>query len=207
MLQHHDLLAIALATAVLGAVPRPAHAQHVEITPFGGYRVGGSVSSIDGRPIVDDDGGPSVGVVADVVFGSLTDGLKVEAVFSREQATVKVRTSLLDPPARVGVVVDQILVGGIQELADGRARPFLSGLLGITRYAVPGDTEVRFAVGVGAGGKFFLGRHVGLRLDARGYMTIVNLGGTAVCAGGCAVAFDVNPAFQADLTAGLILAF
>jgi hypothetical protein len=143
-----------------------------------------------------------------VVFGSAVDGLKIEGVFSREQANLRVRTGLLDPPAQVRVEVDQILVGGIQELRDGRVRPFLAGLLGLTRYAVPGDTEVRFSVGLGAGGKFLVTRNIGLRLDARGYMTIVSLGGAGVCGGyGCAVAFSVSPAFQGDFTAGLIVAF
>ena len=45
--------------------------------------------------------------------------------------------------------MDQILVGGTRDLTDGRARPFLSGLFGITRYAVPGDTEVRLGFSVG----------------------------------------------------------
>ena len=38
-------------------------------------------------------------------------------------------------------------------------------------------------------------------------MTIVSLSGTVVCSGGCVVVFNVNPAFQADFTAGLIIAF
>jgi hypothetical protein len=62
-------------------------------------------------------------------------------------------------------------------------------------------------IGLSAGAKFFANRHVGLRIDARGYMTIVSLSGTAVCSGGCVVALNVNPAFQADLTAGIIIGF
>lgn len=149
-----------------------------------------------------------MGAIIDVVFGSPVDGLKFEGVFSRERADLRVRTGLLDPPAHVRVEVDQILVGGIQELGDGRVRPFLAGLLGLTRYAVPGDTDVRFSVGMGAGAKFFATRNIGLRLDARGYMTIVDAGSAGVCGGyGCAIAYRVNPAFQGDFTVGLIVAF
>ena len=67
--------------------------------------------------------------------------------------------------------------------------------------------DIRFTIGLSAGAKFFANRHVGFRIDARGYMTIVSLSGTVVCSGGCVVAFNVNPAFQADFTAGLIIAF
>ena len=67
--------------------------------------------------------------------------------------------------------------------------------------------EIRFSVGLGAGGKFFATRHLGLRLEARGYMTIIDLGGRAVCSGGCVFVFNANPVFQADFTAGVIVAF
>jgi hypothetical protein len=198
----------ALAAVALAFVATCAGAQTVEITPFGGYRVGGGFSQVGGRPVVDDDGGPSAGVIVDWVFGPPGDGLRVEALYSRERADLKVGNSLFDPPARVRVEVDQILVGGIQDLDDGRVRPFLAGLLGLTRYAAPDDTEVRFAIGVGAGIKVYATRHLGFRLDARGYMTVVNLGGAGVCGGyGCAIAFDVSPAFQGDFTAGLLIAF
>jgi hypothetical protein len=200
------VVASAALAALLGSAP--ARAQTVEISPFYGYRFGASISTVTEGPVVDDDGGPSFGAVVDVVFGSQTEGLKVEGVYSHEDATLKVRSSEFDPPTYVRAQVDQILLGGIQDLTGDRARPFLSGLFGITRYAVPGDTEVRLAVGVGTGVKAYLTRNIGLRLDARGYMTIVNLGGAGVCGGaGCAIAFNVSPAFQADLSAGLIVAF
>lgn len=207
---HGARVVAALACAVGAALAAPvaARAQTVEVTPFGGYRVGGSFAEVDGRTVVDDDGGPSVGVVVDVAFGSRLDGLKLEGVFSRERANLRVRGGPLDPPGRVPVEVDHIQVGGVQELADGRVRPFLAGLLGLTRYAVPGDTEVRFSVGVGAGAKFFATRNIGLRLDARGYLTVVDAGGASVCGGyGCLISYRANPAFQADFTAGLIVAF
>jgi hypothetical protein len=47
---------------------------------------------------------------------------------------------------RLRVSVDQWLAGGTQEFAVGRARPFLIGLLGLTRYGADGD-EVRFTPG------------------------------------------------------------
>jgi opacity protein-like surface antigen len=196
------------ASVALAAPPRSAHAQRIEVTPFGGYRVGGSIAEVDAGEVVDDDGGPSLGVIVDVVFGGLSDGLKVEGVFSRETTDLEVRTGIFDPPASVRVEVDQLQVGGVQDLSYGRVRPFLAGLLGITRYAVPGDTEVRFSLGVGAGVKFYATRNLGLRLDARGYMTVIDLGGSGICGGfGCAIRFNVSPAFQGDFTAGLLLAF
>jgi hypothetical protein len=196
------------AAATILATASPLLAQTVEISPFGGYRIGGSISEVAGRAVVDDYGGPSFGVVVDVDFGSATPGLLLEGVFSRERGRLTLQGGILDPVSYADVDVDQVLIGGIQELSGDRARPFLSGLVGLTRYAAPGHTAVRFAVGIGTGMKVYATRNIGLRLDVRGYMTIVGLErGAAVCSGGCAIAFSVSPAFQGDVTAGLLFAF
>ena len=201
-----------------------AAAQSVEITPFGGYRLGWGVSDVAGAPVVDDDGGVSFGIVANIPIGPPADGFKFEALFSREQARVKIQPTFFSPPVTANVEVDHIMIGVQQELdhstrnprssttdsslmAEPRARAFISGLAGLTRYAAGGDMEIRFSVGLGAGGKFFATRHLGLRLEGRGYMTIVDLGGRAVCSGGCVFVFNANPVFQFDITAGVIVAF
>ena len=94
-----------------------------------------------------------------------------------------------------------------QELDDTPGRAFIGGLFGLSRFASPNEVDLRLTIGLSAGAKFMANRHDGLRIDARGYMTIVSLSGAAVCAGGCTVAFTINPAFQADFTAGMIIAF
>jgi hypothetical protein len=202
------LLAPALAAALLVAGRVDARAQRVEVTPFAGYRAGSGFFVLPtGRP-VDQDIAPSFGVLLDVLFGSRTEGVMVEGVFSREQIQFDIRTSPLDPPAVVSAQVDHLQVGGIHELEDGRVRPFLSGLLGFSRYAAPGDSEVRFSLGGGGGVKLFATNHLGLRLDGRVYMTFVDLGASGVCGGnGCLIHFSASPIWQADFTAGLIVGF
>ena len=185
----------------------PAAAQRAEISPFGGYRVGWSVAEVNGASVTDGDGGMSFGVVAGFPFGPTQEGTRLEVLVSRESAVVTTRPSLLDPRVRSHVTVDQIMIGGLQELDAGPARPFVSGLVGLTRYAAPDATDVRFAVGLGGGGKFYATPHFGLRLDGRVFVTIISLSGAAACSGGCVFVFNANPAFQAELTVGLLLAF
>jgi hypothetical protein len=207
--RHCRGVSLAVAAVVLvTAAAASAGAQTVEVTPFGGYRFGGSFGEIPAGTVVDDDGGASVGVIVNVDIGRHWEGVKLEGVYSRQRAGLSVRSSSLAPPTRVTAIVDQVLIGGIRDLGTGRARTFLSGLLGLTRYAVPGDTEVRFAIGAGTGVKAYLNRNIGLRLDLRGYLTVVDLNGGGVCGGGgCRLRFSVNPAFQGDATAGLLIAF
>lgn len=155
----------------------------------------------------------SFGLVANIVLGPPREGFKFEALFSREQARVKIQPTFFSPPLTANVEVDHLMIGVSQDLdpntlEPGDSRAFISGLVGVTRYAAADDTEFRFSVGVGAGGKFFATRHIGFRVDGRVYMTIINLGvGSGVCSGGCVFVFNANPVFQADLTAGLIIAF
>ena len=161
------------AIAVVLLVASHAAAQSVEVAPFGGYRLGWAVSDVGGAPVVDDDGGVSFGIVANIPIGPPADGLKFEALFSRAQARVTIQPTFFSPRVTANVEVDHMLIGVQQELDNSRARAFISGLAGVTRYAAGGDTELRSAVGLGAGTKLFATRHLGLRLEARGYMTIV----------------------------------
>jgi len=134
--------------------------------------------------------------------------MKLEGLFSRESTELALGGGAFEPSGRVRVEVDHLQVGGVHDFSAGRARPFLAGLVGLTRYAAPDGAEVRFSAGVGTGAKFFATSHIGLRLDARVYITVLGIGGAGVCGGnGCAIAFRVSPAFQGDLTAGLIVAF
>jgi hypothetical protein len=71
---------------VLLLVSGPAYAQRVEVTPFGGYRSGGGIATINGTSVSDTPNGPSAGVVVDVVFGPPQEGAKLEFLYSREQA-------------------------------------------------------------------------------------------------------------------------
>lgn len=206
----HVVIKCIVLVLVLVAGEGICAAQRIEIAPFGGYRFGGS--GVGGSPyapvVYDNNGGASFGVVVDTPYGDPSDGLKFEGLFSHERSWIEVGSlSTFDPPARVDVTVDHLMLGGIQELDSTPGRAFIGGLFGLSRYASGDEVDVRFTVGFSAGAKFFANRHVGLRIDARGYMTIVSLGGSGVCSGGCVVAFTINPAFQADVTAGLILAF
>lgn len=198
-----------LVVILLVTAPAMSAAQGIEVVPFGGYRIGGAGTggSIVMPVVYDPGGGVSFGAIVDVTYGPPVDGLKFEGLFSHERSWIEVRPSFLDPPTRVDVTVDHLMVGGVQELDTAPGRAFIGGLFGLSRYATPDEVDVRLTIGLSAGAKFFANRHIGLRIDARGYMTIVSLTGAAVCSGGCVVALNINPAFQADFTAGVIIAF
>jgi hypothetical protein len=184
----------------------PAQAQTVEVAPFGGYRFGGGFYEIVTGTSVDVDGAPSYGALLNV---RIEEDLFVEGLFTHQQARFTLPASLDATQTHWRVDVDHYQVGGLRELMPGRMRPFLTGAVGLTRYASQGDNEFRFTLSAGGGVKLFATERLALRLDGRGYATFVN-GDTDIlfCAPGvCIGSFDVSVVWQAEFTAAVAFAF
>jgi hypothetical protein len=204
----HRAIPIALGIVVATACfATSTAAQPVEIAPVGGYRFGGGFFEQVTQQQVDLDGAPVFGIVVNV---PLHDGLFVEAFASHQQGSVTVPESATAPSTRWRIDVDHFQVGGLQEFFDRRrARPFLTGLLGLTRYAADGDNEIRFTASAGGGVKLMPVPRFGLRLDGRVFATFVEVEGRAIaCSPGiCLVAFNANIVWQAEFTAALVVGF
>src|SRR3954447_4885355 len=196
-----------IAVVVLLCHPAVARGQTVELSRFAGYRFGGGFfERVTNQPI-DMDGAPAVGGVLNV---SMHDGLWFEGMFTHQDARVEVPGGLHSPRAPLHITVDQWFAGGLQEFGMNPAvRPFFTGLVGLTRYAAAGDNEVRFALGAGGGVKLRPTRHVAARLDGRVFTTFADVDGRAIaCSTGvCLVAFRADLVWQAEFTAGLVIAF
>jgi len=199
-------LAGAFATALIVHLPVTLWAQTVEIAPLGGYRFGGDLFEIVTNRPVDLDVTPVVGGTVNVDIG---EGLWFEGLFTHQQALVSVPAGSFGPAIRSHVTVDQWLAGGRQEWGRGRARPFLTGLVGLTRYGAEADNEIRFAVSAGGGAMLLLQRRLGVRLDGRIFTTVVDANARAgVCSPGlCIIHLNANLAWQAEFSAGLVVAF
>ena len=182
---------------------RAVDAQGVELMPFGGYRFGGDFFELAAGHPADLDGSPALGLVVNV---PLSNGLQVEALVTQQRARVPAAAAPFDPEALRSVTVGHAQVGGLQELSQGRMRPFLTGVLGLTRYASNGNSEVRFTIGAGGGVKLFPVPRVGLRLDGRVYTTFVDADARVVgCARRhCLTSLHVDVVWQAELSAGIV---
>jgi hypothetical protein len=139
-----------VAVVLLAAQPAAVSAQTVDVAPFGGCRFGGDFfERVTGQP-VDLDGAAVLGGVLNV---AMHDGLWFEGLFTHQEARVTGPGVGSVPNTRWTVTVDHWMAGGLQEFGYGRARPFLTGLLGLTRYGAEGDNEIRFVVSAGGGVK------------------------------------------------------
>jgi hypothetical protein len=183
-------------------------AQSIEVTPFAGYRFGGDFFEIVTKQPVDLDGAPARGIAVDV---PLSNGFQVEGLFTHQDAEVVTPARLFDAARLWRITVDHWQGGGLQEFSGGRIRPFLTGTLGLTRYATEGDNEIRFSVGAGGGVKLFPLSHIGLRLESRVFTTFEDADGRLIfCSSGsgtCAFAIHADLVWQAEFTAGLVVRF
>jgi hypothetical protein len=171
--------------------------------PFGGYRFGGDFFEIVAERDVDLDGAAAFGFVLNV---PLSHGLQVEALLTHQSAHVSVPPRLFGPPTRWHITVDHLQGGGLQEFTDGRVRPFVTGVVGLTRYAALAESEIRFTVGAGGGVKLFPLSRVGVRLDGRVYSTFVDADATFLACGPglCVTALHVDLVWQAEFSAGIV---
>lgn len=201
----HRIRLALITIAALAGVAAPARAQvfdAVEVTAFGGYRFGGDFYEIaTGRP-VDQDGAASFGIIFNFPLRGET---QFEALVTHQEASFR----LPSDNTRWRVAVDHYQVGGLTEFGAGRARPFLTGTVGLTRYASAGDSEIRFSVGAGGGVKLFPTPRLGLRLDGRAFATLVDgdIDVLACSPGVCLGSINVWLVWQAEFTAGVVVRF
>jgi hypothetical protein len=199
-------LRIVIVAVCLASGPAAVSAQTFEVTPFTGYRAGGGFFERITNQEVDLDGASAIGGMLNV---AMHDGLWFEGLFTHQDADVDVPGRVLAPPQHRRITVDHWMAGGLQEFGHGRARPFLTGLLGLTRYAAAGDNEIRFVISAGGGAKLKPTRHLGARVDGRVFTTFADIEGrTIVCSPGfCLVAVNADVVWQVEFSAGLVIAF
>ena len=197
------LMPLALATTLLLGATQ-ASAQSVQLTPFVGYAYGGSVwDSVHENDYSFD---------ASLAYGgainfSISQSWRFEVLYSRQETQLSGEG--LSPA--FDVTIERYLAGFQEEKGEGNIRWFGTFWLGATRF-VPGlsgyDAETRFGGGVGLGVKSFFSKNVGLRLEARGFYTLVKGEGGVFCVNGnCLFAFSGSGLWQGDLSGGLIFAF
>ena len=191
----------------LACWPASSHGQALEVSPFIGYRFGGGFFERVTGQAVDLDGARAVGGMVDIRVG---DGLFVEALVTHQSARVTPPPGPFSPPVTWRITVDHWQGGGLQEFGlDTRVRPFVTGLLGLTRYAAAGDDEIRFSVSGGGGVKLMPARRIGVRLDGRVFATFAYVDAQVLgCGPGvCLTGIYADIVWQAEFTAALVVAF
>ena len=196
-MSRHYLLAIAILATQL----TPAYAQDYEITPLIGWRTSNSLEDVNTGATIDLDETRSYGVILSMKKSSDTN---YDFLFSRQNTKLQ-STSITE-----SLRIDYYQLGGTVFYDYDKLHPFVTGGLGATHISPANDdfsSETKFSLSVGGGLKVPLTQNMGLRLEARGYGTVVSSGGTILCSGGCVAKFTGSLFMQFEASAGLSIAF
>jgi len=190
------------------AMSSAAVAAEFEITPFIGYTGGGDFNDTQTGGSLSFDDTSSYGIMLD--FKQAEDSW-IELYFSRQQTRLRADQGLFVGTPLFDVDIEYYHLGGTYGAASGMVRPFVVGTVGATRMDPKEaglQSETKFSLSLGGGARFYLTKHVGLRLDARWFGTFIGGSGSVFCSGGaCLVEVQGDVLSQFTANAGVILAF
>jgi hypothetical protein len=197
-----SVLVGAATTARAQNLGHPFESQSVQIAPFAAWGFGGSVTDAATGESRSFDAAPVFGGALGLKVG---EGWYVEGLFSRQSSKLGGGAASFD------VALERYLLGIQEEKGDEHVRWFGTFWLGATRF-VPGlsafGSETKFTGAVGLGVKSFFNPHIGIRLEVRGFYTVVSGSGGLLCTNGdCLFAFAGSGLWQGDVGGGLVFAF
>jgi len=213
-MRYIPLAPLLLATACACAVPSVANAAgpRFEVTPFVGYRMGGSFEqeATETSPArdADLDDGSSWGVD----LGLYRDGSSFyELLYSTQSTSMDSSDPTL---SRVDVQTDYYHFGGTLLFADEQWMvPYLSLTAGATRFSADDyDSETKFSMSLGGGVRLPFNDHLAATLGLRGYLTFVDSDTNFLCVSGgeesgCLVKSSGSTYFQGEAQLGFTLRF
>ena len=202
----------ALAAALAGLVSAlPAAAQNA-LTFYGGYVGGGSFEQT----------GSSTNATADLSSGAagavsidwaLDSARNVQLFASGQRSTLQLPPGSVPAgsPTSFSVNIGYLHFGGSNffEGTAGRGG-YVAGGLGATFMSPNQDglaNEVRPSMSLALGYEQPLAPSLALRMELRGYLTLINSSGGFFCSGGCVVALKGDALVQGEALLGLSLRF
>ncbi len=160
----------------------PCRAVELEITPLVGYTFGGSFEEGYSGADLDLEEGMSLGAAIDF---PLDEGRQIEFYYSRQPTELEADGELfLDREALFDIDIHYIQIGGTYTWRDeGAVRPFIVGTMGVTHLdPEPSgiDSRTRFSLGLGGGARAYITERFGVRLEGRGFATLIDDDGSGV---------------------------
>jgi hypothetical protein len=201
-----NILPVLLLASAAGTAA--AQATHSAVTVYGGYRGGGSFTdTASNAPLRIEDS--AVGAIS--LDLPLDASRQVQLYLSHQRTELDTSNATPATPTRLPLSVTYLHLGGsvFFEGPVGRG-PYLVGGLGLTVFdpaAANYAAEVRPSMNLGIGYEFPLGDRAALRVEARGYATLVNSSGGFLCSGGCVVNVQGDLVTQGEVQVGLSVRF
>lgn len=206
---NHALFASAVAVCLAAPAAQADERPLFQAGLHGGYRVGGSLedqATGADRDLEDDS---SFAVALELRYGQ-GDDRYYQLWYSRQSTEVDDGTETHDADVEYLHVGGTLPYGGWE-----RAQPYFAAGIGATRFSASGadtDDRTNFSGSAAFGLEIPLARHAAIRLEARGYLTLVDTDSAFFCRsdngeGVCRIVASGSSIFQAEALAGILVRF
>jgi hypothetical protein len=199
------LAAVVLPISTLASAQAPAGAE-TNVTLYGGYRFGGELKDVTTDKTWQFTDGPAYSLAADFPLSRYTQW----EIFVSHRSTALKANGFAPIANNIGLDVTYVHVGGTY-FPHGVGQGFYGvGGLGATQLSPDQsglNSATRFSLNLGAGYMIPIFEHVALKLEARGFVTILNSSGSMFCSGGCVVQVKGSTLTQGELMAGIAARF
>ena len=206
------LLIVVAITSLCHFTPAAAQEENFkfEITPFMAYRVGGSFDEEDGDGRVELNDTNAQGIMFNIK--SNPNG-QYELLYSRQSTDARTEGFLINDPT-IDLDVETFHFGGTYLFDGENTRPFLALTMGLTQLD-PGltdsNSESFFSASLGGGVQLNATKRLGIRLEARAFMTFVEDDSNIFCVssggGTCLIKVAARTLTQWEARAGLVFRF
>lgn len=201
-----------LLVLLLGAAAGSSVAQSRDnaFTLYAAYRDGGSFTDVTTGSTLPIEASGAGSISLDL---GLDASRQLQLFVSRQSSQISVEqaSAPIPPggplPGKLPMKVTYLHIGGTSFLEGKIGRGvYLVGGLGATLFE-PGsegfENELRPSINLGIGYQLPLGERMALRIEARGYATLVNSSGGMFCSGGCTISIKGDTVTQGDVQLGL----
>ncbi len=204
-------LGVCLALLAAPAAQAQEESYKFELTPFAGLTTGGNFDDAASTASLELDDSGTFGLILNI---DETANTQWEILYSL-QVTEADTTGLPISGAPLDIDVHYIQGGGTYLFDGDAARPFLAATIGASHFE-PGlsgvDSETFFAFSIGTGLQIRPNDRFGIRLEARGYGTLVDSNSDLFCQSGpagaiCAVTVEGTVLWQFQAFAGFVFRF
>jgi len=194
------------------AVDAQENQYRFQLTPFAGYRFGGTFEDSETEVEYELDDSPSFGLILNFPSKGNTEW---EIYYSKQSTEVDV-AGFVPGENALDMDVEYLQVGGTYLFEQSKnTAPYFVATAGVAKMDPDGantKSDTFFSVGVGGGWKYFPASRVGLRLDGRFIGTFVDSNSRIFCqsgaAGGeCAVSTSGKLLYQFELQGGVVFRF
>jgi predicted porin len=206
---------IILVALLGGCCLSPAYGQEAaakfELTPFGGYRFGGSIEIEESPESYEFEDSASYGLIFNFPHRANT---RWEILYSKQSTEAEFTGLTPDDPV-IDVDLQVLQIGGTYQFEGDTVIPYLAATLGATHAKATSsgsESDTFWSGSIGLGVLISPHSRVGLRLEARAYGTLVNSSTDLLCVSGpqgagCAIGVAGDLLSQMETFAGVVFRF